>query len=57
MPDETTILRFRQLLEEHNLGIQLLATINATLIAKGLMRTKMRLRMRVNLRLTRCSKG
>ena len=37
MPDETTIGRFRHLLEEHNLSIQLLATINATLIAKGLM--------------------
>jgi IS5 family transposase len=37
MPDETTILRFRHLLEVHNLSIQLLATINATLIAKGLM--------------------
>ena len=37
LPDETTILRFRHLLEEHNLSIQLLATINATLIAKGLM--------------------
>ena len=37
LPDETTILRFRHLLEKHNLGIQLLATINATLIAKGLM--------------------
>ena len=37
MPDETTILRFRHLLEEHNLIIQLLGTINATLIAKGLM--------------------
>ena len=37
MPDETTILRFRHLLEEHNLDIQLLATINVTLIAKGLM--------------------
>jgi IS5 family transposase len=36
-PDETNILRFRHLLEEHNLSIQLLATINATLIAKGLM--------------------
>jgi IS5 family transposase len=35
--DETTIIRFRHLLEEHNLSIQLLATINATLIAKGLM--------------------
>ena len=28
---------YRHLLEEHNLSIQLLATINATLIAKGLM--------------------
>ena len=37
LPDETTILRFRHLLEEHNLSIQLLATINATLIAKGLI--------------------
>jgi IS5 family transposase len=37
MPDETTILRFRHLLGENNLSIQLLATINATLIAKGLM--------------------
>ena len=37
MPDETTILRFRHLVEEHHLSLQLLATINATLIAKGLM--------------------
>lgn len=37
LPDETTILRFRHLLEEHNLSIQLLATINATLTTKGLM--------------------
>ena len=37
LPDETTILQFRHLLEKHNLGIQLLATINTTLIAKGLM--------------------
>ena len=29
--DETTILRFRHLLEENNLSIQLLAAINATL--------------------------
>jgi len=36
LPDETTILRFRHLLEEHELGIQLLATIK-TLIANGLM--------------------
>ena len=37
LPDETTILRFRHLLEDHSSSIQLLATINATLIAKGLM--------------------
>ena len=35
--DETTILRFRHLLEENNLSIQLLAAINATLATKGLM--------------------
>ncbi|HFP9222557.1 TPA: IS5 family transposase [Raoultella planticola] len=37
LPDESTILRFRHLLEENNLSLQLLATINATLAAKGLM--------------------
>ena len=37
LPDESTILRFRSLLEEHNLSIQLLATINATLAKKGLL--------------------
>ena len=37
LPDETTILRFRHLLEENDLSIQLLATINATLATKGLM--------------------
>ena len=37
LPDETTILRFRHLLEEHNLSVQLLATINATLARKGLL--------------------
>lgn len=37
LPDESTILRFRHLLEEHNLSIQLMATINATLATKGLM--------------------
>lgn len=37
LPDETTILRFRHLLEENNLSIQLLASINATLATKGLM--------------------
>lgn len=31
LPDESTILRFRHLLEENNLSIQLPATINATL--------------------------
>ena len=37
LPDETTILRFRHLLEQNNLSILLLATINATLATKGLM--------------------
>ena len=37
MPDESTILRFRHLLEAHNLSIQILATVNATLTAKGLL--------------------
>jgi|SRR6185312_8619929 len=37
LPDESTILRFRHLLQENNLSIQLLATINATLAAKGLL--------------------
>lgn len=37
LPDESTILRFRHLLEENNLSLQLLATINATLATKGLM--------------------
>lgn len=37
LPDESTILRFRHLLEANNLSVQLLATINATLATKGLM--------------------
>jgi len=37
LPDESTILRFRHLLEAHCLSHQLLATINATLARKGLM--------------------
>ena len=37
LPDESTILRFRHLLEEHCLSHQLLATINASLAKKGLM--------------------
>jgi IS5 family transposase len=37
LPDESTILRFRHLLEANNLSILLLATINATLATKGLM--------------------
>jgi IS5 family transposase len=36
MPDESTILRFRHLLETNN-RIQLLAAINATLATKGLL--------------------
>ena len=37
LPDESTILRFRHLVEENNLSIQIMATINATLATKGLM--------------------
>jgi IS5 family transposase len=35
-PDETTILRFRHLLEEHDLGKALFARVNAHLAARGL---------------------
>ena len=37
IPDRVSILRFRHLLEEHQLAEQILATVNATLIDKGLM--------------------
>jgi IS5 family transposase len=37
LPDESTILRFRHLLEANNLSVQILATVNATLTAKGLL--------------------
>ena len=37
LPDESTILRFRHLLEKHKLSVELLATINATLATQGLM--------------------
>jgi IS5 family transposase len=37
LPDESTILRFRHLLEANNLSLQILATVNATLTAKGLL--------------------
>lgn len=37
LPDESTILRFRHLLERHQLSLQLLAAVNATLAAKGLL--------------------
>jgi IS5 family transposase len=37
LPDESTILRFRHLLEEHGLGQQILATVNAKLFERGLM--------------------
>jgi len=37
VPDETTILRFRRLLEEHKLAPQILAPINELLNAKGLL--------------------
>ena len=37
LPDESTILRFRHLLEKHELSARLLGTINATLAGKGLL--------------------
>ena len=40
LPDETTILRFRHLLERHDLAGQMLLTVNALLINKGLMLKK-----------------
>jgi IS5 family transposase len=37
LPDESTILRFCQLLEEHALSLQIMAAIHATLAKRGLM--------------------
>lgn len=37
LPDETTILRFRHLLEEHKLAAEMLRVVNDILQAKGLM--------------------
>ena len=37
LPDESTILRFRHRLEEHNLAGQMLATVNALLSQRGLL--------------------
>lgn len=37
LPDETTILRFRHLLEANNLSLQIMGTINALLTQRGLM--------------------
>ncbi len=37
IPDRVSILRFRHLLEEHQLALQMLATVNAVLTGKGLM--------------------
>lgn len=37
LPDETTILRFRHLLERHDLAVDMLRVVNDILQAKGLM--------------------
>jgi len=37
LPDESTVLRFRHLLEAHGLAAKMLATVNDTLAAKGLL--------------------
>ena len=36
MPDESTILRFRHLLEKHDLAVAIFAEVNAVLTDKGL---------------------
>ena len=40
IPDETTILRFRHLLEKHDLATDMLRVVNDILQAKGLMMRK-----------------
>lgn len=37
LPDETTILRFRHLLERHNLAVDMLRVVNDILQAKGML--------------------
>lgn len=37
LPDRVSILRFRHLLEEHGLAAKMLAAVNATLAARGLL--------------------
>ena len=37
VPDESTILGFRHFVEAHQLAIQMLASVNAKLINRGLM--------------------
>lgn len=37
LPDESTILRFRHLLEAHGTAVQMFALVNDILIDKGLM--------------------
>jgi IS5 family transposase len=37
LPDESTILRFRHMLEQNDLGMQILAAVNAKLIERGLL--------------------
>jgi len=37
LPDESTILRFRHLLEKHQLAARILETINAGLARQGLL--------------------
>ncbi|WP_246637511.1 IS5 family transposase [Burkholderia catarinensis] len=37
LPDESTILRFRHLLERHELAAQILATVNSVLAQQGVL--------------------
>ena len=40
VPDETTVCKFRHLLEEHHLGEEILRTVNLHLQAKGVRITR-----------------
>lgn len=50
-PDETTILQFRHILEEHDLGPQIIQTVNAKINAAGLHLVKGELLMHLSSRL------
>ena len=48
IPDETTILNFRNLLEEHRIAVQLLERVNESLIKQSLLLKQRRFSMRLS---------